>query len=102
MRFDFFPSPGTIALPAVHMRVKEAIEQFKGDRTMSAALQETEAPTARDVIEAAYDEALLDETVPDHDLNVLRVGRIAVRRLENGQSYNWHAVDDALTLIEGA
>lgn len=69
---------------------------------MSAAPQEAEAPTAREVIEAAYDEAVLDETTSEHDLNVLRVGRIAARRHANGQSFNWNAVDDALSLIEGA
>lgn len=69
---------------------------------MSAAPQEAEAPTAREVIEAAYDEAQLDASVSEHDMNVLRVGRIAARRAENGLSFNWNAVDDALTLIEGA
>lgn len=69
---------------------------------MSAAPQETEAPSALEVIEAAYDEAMLDASVSDHDLNVLRVGRIAARRHKNGLGFNWNAVDDALNLIEGA
>ena len=72
------------------------------DTTMSAAPREDEDPTAREVIEAAYDDALLEPSFSDHDLNVLRVGRIAVRRAENGLSFNWNAVDEALNLIEGA
>ena len=68
---------------------------------MGTAPVETDAPTALEVIEAAYDEAALDETTSEHDLNVLRVGRIAARRERNGLSFNWNAVDDALTLIEG-